>query len=285
MIIFKTIKDIKEYLAFQRNNAVKIGFIPTMGALHQGHISLVDEARKVNAFTVCSIFVNPAQFNDSSDFDKYPSTVNEDILLLEKAQCDVLFLPSVSEIYPEGSAHTKDYHFGTLETVFEGAMRPGHFNGVGKVVAILLQIIQPNLLFMGSKDFQQCLVVQDLCKQMGINNSTKFVACATQREPDGLAMSSRNRRLNESQRAIAGIIYQCLVSIQGKALIGASFAIVKKECIDLLTAKNIHPEYISIANADTLEELSEYDLRIKMVVLIAARLGDIRLIDNLVINP
>lgn len=284
MIVFKTSAELQNYIETQRSLGSSIGFIPTMGALHNGHISLINIARKAKKLTVCSIFVNPAQFNDKQDFDKYPNTIAEDIVLLSAANCDVLFLPSVKEIYPNGSENAQGYNFGFLETVFEGAQRPGHFNGVGKVVAILLNIVQPDALYMGSKDYQQCAVVKDLCRQMGLADKIEFVACPTQREADGLAMSSRNRRLSESQRAIAGIIYQCLVSIQSKATLEAPFAIVAKECSDLMTAKMMEPEYISIADAETLEPLAEFDTHRKMVALIAVKLGNVRLIDNMLLN-
>lgn len=284
MIVFKTNLELQKYLKSQKKSGSSIGFIPTMGALHKGHISLIDIAKSESMLTVCSIFVNPAQFNDKQDFEKYPSTLSEDILLLETAACDILFLPSVEEIYPNGAENAKEYHFGPLENVFEGAQRPGHFNGVGKVVAILLEIVEPDALYMGSKDFQQCLVVKDLCQQMGLSKKIRFVACPTQREADGLAMSSRNRRLNESQRSIAGLLYQCLVSMQSKALLDTPFSIVAKECTDLLLAKNIHPEYVSIAEAETLAPLQEFDANKKMVALIAAKIGEIRLIDNMILN-
>lgn len=284
MIVFKTSAELQKYIETQRNLGSSIGFIPTMGALHNGHISLINIARKAKKLTVCSIFVNPAQFNDKQDFDKYPSTVSEDIVLLSAAGCDVLFLPSVKEIYPNGAENAQEYDFGFLETVFEGAQRPGHFNGVGKVVAILLNIVQPDALYMGSKDYQQCAVVKDLCRQMGLADKIEFVACPTQREADGLAMSSRNRRLNEPQRAIAGIIYQCLISIQSKATLNSPFAIVAKECSDLMIAKKMEPEYISIADAETLEPLNEFDPNKKMVALIAVKLGNVRLIDNMILN-
>ncbi|MFA6151639.1 MAG: pantoate--beta-alanine ligase [Chitinophagaceae bacterium] len=284
MIVFKTTSDLQNYVDIQKNSGSSIGFIPTMGALHKGHISLISKAKEEGMLTICSIFVNPAQFNEKQDFDQYPSTIGEDITLLESAACDILFLPSVKEIYPEGTENAKEYHFGKLENVFEGAQRPGHFNGVGKVVAILLNIVKPDALYMGSKDFQQCLVVKDLCKQMGLSSQIKFVACPTQREPDGLAMSSRNRRLNEGQRARAGLIYQCLISIQSKMETGTPYATVEKECNDLMIAKGFEPEYISLANADTLEPIEDYNTNIKMVALIATRIGNVRLIDNLIIN-
>lgn len=283
MIIFKTIPELRQFLQNQKESGQSIGFIPTMGALHKGHISLINKSKEEGFFSVCSIFVNPAQFNDLSDFQKYPSTLPQDIQLLEEAGCEVLFLPSATEIYPSGSENARTYHFGKLEEVFEGAMRPGHFAGVGKVVAILLEIVEPDALFMGSKDYQQCLVVKDLCRQMGLDK-IRFVSCPTRREPDGLAMSSRNTRLNEPQRARAGIIYQCLVSLQEKFLSGADFGVAQKECIDLLQAKGFAIEYVSIADADSLEPMERFDSGRQMVALIAVKIGEIRLIDNMVLN-
>lgn len=284
MIVFKTIPELKHYLQTQKASGSKIGFIPTMGALHKGHISLITKAKNDKLITICSIFVNPAQFNNPQDFEKYPSTIADDICLLDNAGCDILFLPSAVEIYPNGAEMAPSFDFGYLDTIFEGAKRPGHFNGVGKVVCLLLNIVEPDALYMGSKDYQQCLVVKELCRQMGLNESVQFVACPTQREADGLAMSSRNRRLNEGQRAKAGLIYQCLVSIQAKMLLAEPFAIVQKECVELMHEKGFVPEYVCIANADTLEPLNEYDPNQKMVALIATWIGDIRLIDNLLIN-
>lgn len=283
MIIFKTIPELRRFLQNERKSGQPIGFIPTMGALHKGHISLINKSKEEGYLSVCSIFVNPAQFNDPTDFEKYPSTLPQDIRLLEDAGCEVLFLPSAAEIYPEGMDKATVYRFGSLETVFEGAMRPGHFAGVGKVVAILLQIVSPDALFMGAKDYQQCLVVKDLCRQLGMTG-LRFISCPTRREPDGLAMSSRNLRLNESQRARAGIIYQCLVSLQEKFLSGADFVIAQKECQDLLHAKGFVTEYVSIADADTLEPLAQFDSTRKSIALIAAKIGDIRLIDNMALN-
>ena len=251
-----------------------------MGALHKGHISLVEESKQNGLITVCSIFVNPTQFNDKTDRAKYPVTTDADIELLLTAGCDVLFLPDEQEVYPGGSDKARIYDFGALETVLEGAMRPGHFKGVGQVVGRLLEIVQPDMLFLGSKDYQQCLVISRLVELMGI--TTEVVRCPTRREEDGLAMSSRNRRLTEPQRAIAGLIYQCLVSIQSKK--GAtSFAIVQKECDDILRKKGFDPEYIALANADTLELLPDYDAGVPMVALIAARIGSTRLIDNIAV--
>lgn len=251
-----------------------------MGALHQGHISLVETSKKRGLITVCSIFVNPTQFNDKSDLAKYPITTEADLELLLEAGCDIVFLPDEKQVYPLGSENTRVYDFGPLEAVLEGAMRPGHFRGVGQVVGRLLEIVEPQALFLGRKDYQQCLVIADLVRQMHL--ATEVLRCETRREPDGLAMSSRNRRLTEPQRAVAGLIYQCLVSIQSKN--GATpFAIVQKECDDILRKKGFEPEYIALANADTLSPLANYDPAQPMVALIAARIGNTRLIDNIAV--
>ena len=280
MIIFKYVKDLKEYIAQQQECI--IGFVPTMGALHQGHISLIEQAKTETTLVVCSIFVNPTQFNDKKDFEKYPVSTAGDIEMLISAGCDVLFLPSVGEMYPGGTDKVKGYDFGYLETILEGAHRPGHFHGVGQVVGRLLEIVGPQYLYLGQKDFQQCMVITKLVELMGLND-LRVVICPTIREADGLAMSSRNRRLTELQRVRAGLIYQCLVSIESKQA-DASFDIVKKECEELMTAKGFAVEYIALADANTLQLFSDYRPGTHMVALIAAKLGDIRLIDNLLLK-
>jgi len=282
MVIFKRTKDLKAYIDGQKAVGMRPGFVPTMGALHRGHLSLIDSARAHNSFTVCSIFVNPTQFNDKNDLARYPVTTDADIELLINAGCDVLFLPSVEEIYPDGTEGGKTFDFGYLETILEGAQRPGHFRGVGEVVARLLDIVSPASLYIGQKDYQQCMVLRKLRDIMGITDM-EVVICPTAREADGLAMSSRNRRLTEPQRAIAGIIYQCLVSIESKQH-STAFAIVRKECEDLLAAKGFKPEYVALADAGDLSLLNDYQAGRPMVALIAARLGDTRLIDNILIN-
>jgi pantoate--beta-alanine ligase len=280
MIIFKKISDIQAHLALQTK---KIGFVPTLGALHKGHMSLINKAKEDGALVVCSIFVNPTQFNDKADFEKYPITTDTDITMLVEAGCDILFLPSVDEIYPGGSENVKSYAFGYLDTILEGAKRPGHFKGVGQVVSRLLDIVQPNYLYLGQKDYQQCMVLNKLTQLMGITNKTQVIICPTVREEDGLAMSSRNSRLTETQRQIAVHIYQCLISIQSKQTTD-SFQTVQKECIDLLSEKGFVPEYVSLADASDLTLLDEYDSSLPMVALIAAKLGDVRLIDNMRLN-
>ncbi|MCF8451264.1 MAG: pantoate--beta-alanine ligase [Taibaiella sp.] len=282
MVILKRVKDIQEYLDSKRLAGVQIGFVPTMGALHDGHISLVQKCNDDGMLSVCSIFLNPTQFNDKSDLAKYPVSIDGDIELLLRAGCHVLFLPDVEDIYPDGEAQMPTFDFGYLENILEGASRPGHFKGVGQVVARLLSIVQPHNLYLGRKDYQQCLVIRRLIDILGLNE-TKVIICPTRREPDGLAMSSRNRRLTEPQRTIAGTIYQCLVSMQTKSESG-KFALVRKECEELLVAKGFVPEYIALANARDLSLLEDYTSTVPMIALITARIGNIRLIDNMLIG-
>ena len=281
MVIFKKNNDINKYISAQVANGRSIGFVPTMGALHAGHLSLIKKAKEDGTLAVCSIFVNPTQFNDKKDLEKYPVSTEADIELLISAGCDVLFMPDVEEIYPGGAANTKTFDFGYLDTILEGAKRPGHFKGVGQVVARLLDIIKPAKLYLGQKDYQQCMVITKLTEMMGLHEM-EVVICPTMRESDGLAMSSRNRRLTEPQRVVAAIIYQCLVSIQSKQHIG-SFSVVKKECEDLLSAKGFEPDYVALADARDLNLLDNYSTDTPMVALIAAKIGEIRLIDNMLL--
>ena len=281
MVIFKKNNDINKYISTQVANGRNIGFVPTMGALHAGHLSLIKKAKDDNTLAVCSIFVNPTQFNDKKDLEKYPISTEADIELLISAGCDVLYMPDVEDIYPGGAENTKTFDFGYLDTILEGAKRPGHFKGVGQVVARLLDIIKPAKLYLGQKDYQQCMVITKLTEMMGLNE-LEVVICPTMRESDGLAMSSRNRRLTEPQRVVAAIIYQCLVSIQSKQHIG-NFAVVKKECEDLLLAKGFEPDYVALADARDLKLLDNYNTDTPMVALIAAKIGEIRLIDNMLL--
>ncbi len=282
MVIFKKIEDLQNYLKTLRLAGRQTGFIPTMGALHAGHISLIDKARAAGLTTVCSIFLNPTQFNDKKDLEKYPVSTAADIELLTDAECDILFLPSVDEIYPGGENETRTYDFGYLDTILEGANRPGHFKGVGQVVARLLSITTPDKLFLGQKDYQQCKVLIKLTEMLG-EGAPEVIIGDTVREPDGLAMSSRNRRLTEPQRVVAAVIYQCLISIESKQHTDR-FEIVKKQCEDLLKAKGFAVEYVALADARTLQLLTQYQTGAPMVALIAAKIGEIRLIDNIIIQ-
>ncbi len=280
MYIFHKSEALKGYLDQQKAAGRSSGFVPTMGALHQGHLSLIRQARTENGIAVCSIFVNPTQFNDPQDLAKYPRTTEADIALLIEAGCDVLFLPEVAEVYPDGQQLEERYELGYVETVLDGAYRPGHFQGVAQVVERLLRLTTPDRLYLGQKDYQQCMVLKRLIELKQLPVTLHIVP--TSREADGLAMSSRNRRLNEPQRTLAGLLYQCLVSIQVKKNL-QPFAIVQKECRDILEKKGFRPDYIQLADADTLELLEEYDANRRVVALIAAFIGEVRLIDNLVL--
>lgn len=280
MIIFKHINDIGQHLLFLEQTGKVTGFVPTMGALHQGHISLIENARQHSDAVISSIFVNPTQFNDPKDFEKYPVTLEKDIDMLEKAGCDVLFLPPVTEMYPEGLSATKQYELGYLETVLDGAYRPGHFQGVCRVVEKLLRIVHPGKLFLGQKDYQQCMVLKKLVEIMQIK--TAIVICPTQREADGLAMSSRNMRLTEGQRKKAPEIYKALNFIRQHITAGDITA-VKEAATRQLSTEGFKVDYVEIANAATLELLQSWDGKKPLVVLAAALIDEVRLIDNLLL--
>ncbi|MFP5041284.1 pantoate--beta-alanine ligase [Parasediminibacterium sp. JCM 36343] len=280
MIIFKTVASLSTFLNDQKNKQITIGFVPTMGALHDGHLFLIAECKKATQLTICSIFVNPTQFNDKTDFEKYPSKTEDDIALLHRAGCDVLFLPSPEEIYPEGIP-LLHYKLGRIETLLEGKYRPGHFQGVCQVVHRLLSIIQPSQLLMGQKDYQQCMVVRTLLEITGIN--TKLVICPTIRESSGLAMSSRNMRLSEQDQIFATSIYQSLLFAK-EQIATISFTALKTQITEKLFAHGFSSiDYIAVCNAITLEELTYWDPATPAVILIAAFINGVRLIDNMLL--
>jgi pantoate--beta-alanine ligase len=278
MIIIKKAADLTFFL--QQHTAETVGFVPTMGALHNGHLSLIDRCTKENRLTVCSIFINPVQFNNSGDFSNYPVTIEKDIELLVNAKCDVLFLPAVEEIYPADYVK-KDYDLGTLAEVLEGAYRPGHFQGVCQAVDRLLSIVRPHCLYLGQKDFQQCLVIKTLVHQI-YNDSITIKIGETQREWDGLAMSSRNLRLNPEQREKVRAIFETLVYIKNN-INQLGIENVKKEGKMILTKAGFVTDYIEIAVPETLAPVEKNNPGPK-VVLIAATIGSIRLIDNMILN-
>jgi pantoate--beta-alanine ligase len=281
MILFKKAADLDSYLRQKKNEGQTVGFVPTMGALHNGHISLIDASRRIANITVCSIFVNPTQFNDPKDFQKYPSTVEKDIYLLEKNKTDVLFLPSVDEIYQKGTSQLEHYDLGNLETILEGQYRPGHFQGVCQVMNRLIRIVQPQHLLMGQKDYQQCMVVKKL---IGIiDQPTIFHACATTRETDGLAMSSRNMRLNEEERKNAVAIFQALSYLK-KNLHRGELTDIIDYAKDMLLQNNFKIDYAETADAGTLQLTRNNNGKQHIVALIAAFQNEVRLIDNMVLT-
>ncbi|MBP6431704.1 MAG: pantoate--beta-alanine ligase [Ferruginibacter sp.] len=281
MIVLKNTEVLNKHLAIIKKTNETIGFVPTMGALHYGHISLVEKSKKENATTICSIFVNPTQFNDPKDYEKYPITIEKDIDMLEKAGCDVLFLPTVDEIYPNGIQNTLHYDLGFVETVLDGKYRPGHFQGVCKVVHRLLDIVTPTNMYLGQKDFQQCMVIKKLTEI--INCPTHIIICPTLREADGLAMSSRNMRLNVEEREKAVRISEVLSFIKKEVKPGY-LVDLKQRCINYLTAEGFKVDYVEIANANNLELLENWDGKLPLVALVAAFLNEVRLIDNMMLN-
>jgi pantoate--beta-alanine ligase len=278
MILFKKQAAISEFLHQKTKKGHTIGFVPTMGALHKGHISLIDNCKKTCDITVSSIFVNPTQFNDKSDYEKYPITISKDINMLEEAGCDVLFLPSAAEIYPAGTQNLQLYNLGYLETVLEGQYRPGHFQGVCQVVHLLLQIVQPQQLFLGQKDYQQCMVIKKMIELTGL--TTSVTVCNTLRETDGLAMSSRNMRLTPQEREKATIISSTLNFIKREIKPG-NIDDLKERALNHLKAEGFTPDYVEVADANTLEIINNWNGQTKLVALIAAFLNHVRLIDNM----
>ncbi len=281
MIIFKKAAAITIYLQKIKGQGIHIGFIPTMGALHAGHISLLNISKKKDSISVCSIFVNPTQFNDAKDFDNYPITIEKDIDALEKAGCDVLFLPMVSEMYPGGTLNSQTYNLGYLETLLEGKYRPGHFQGVCLVVNRLLNFIACDQLYLGQKDYQQCLVIKKLIEIKQLYLSINI--CPTLRENDGLALSSRNARLSEQDRKQAVRIFETLSFIKNNLKPG-DVTPLKQTAVKHLTEAGFKVDYVEIANAYNLEIIDLWDEQIKPVALVAAFLGDVRLIDNMLLQ-
>ena len=278
MLIIKKSNDLSKYLGNSSLDGMSVGFVPTMGALHQGHMSLIKQARQQDKITVCSIFVNPTQFNDPKDFEHYPKTIEQDIYMLEKEKCDVLFLPEVLDIYPEGTDNLRHYQLGYLETVLEGKFRPNHFQGVCQVMNRLMAIVNPDHLYLGQKDYQQCMVITKLLNI--IQSKAGIIIVPTLREPDGLAMSSRNRRLDETEREKAPVIFKALSFIKKNIQPGVPFPVLEK-AREMLIQHDLVPDYIEVANADTLELVTDWDGKTKLVALIAAFMGKVRLIDNL----
>jgi pantoate--beta-alanine ligase len=279
MILFKRSEDLVKWLNLETASGRSVGFVPTMGALHEGHISLITMSKIQADLTVCSIFVNPTQFNDPKDFQKYPVTLEKDIALLEAVGADILFLPGVQELYPGGTANLEHYDLGPLETLLEGKYRPGHFQGVCQVMQRLLSIVHPDYLFMGQKDYHQCMVIQRLLTLMDAD--TSLLACPIIREADGLAMSSRNLRLNPMQRANATAIYRGLLLLKEQWRSGPQQATATAETI--LKQADFQIDYISVASDSTLEPVSDPKTEETIVALIAAFQGDIRLIDNMIL--
>jgi pantoate--beta-alanine ligase len=278
MLIAKTNKELRKFLENREMNQ-KIGFVPTMGALHHGHLKLIEKSKKESLFTVVSIFVNPKQFNNKEDFNKYPITINEDIKLLKSIDCDLLYMPTYEEIYPSVLENI-DIPLHDLDKVFEGEKRPGHFKGVAAVVHRLFSLVEPHKAFFGLKDFQQCLVIKNLRDQYFKNIKLKF--CPTIREKSGLAMSSRNKRLSKEGLIIASNIYKAMKEVKSKYNhLDVNTAL--KEGLKILKNHPIEIDYFSVANKNTLKPNKQWMPVRNNVLLVAVIVEEVRLIDNIVI--
>ena len=277
----KDVKSLKENISALKEKKLSIGFVPTMGALHEGHLSLVKLAKKQSDIVVVSIFVNPTQFNNSEDLENYPITLHEDIKLLEDEQCDILFCPETSEMYPKGSI-TKKYPLNGLDKTLEGEKRPGHFDGVCTIVHHLFNIVTPDKAFFGEKDFQQLAIIKNLVKVLALE--IDIVGCPTVRDTDGLAKSSRNKLLSSSEREKASLIYESLK--KAKSLFPEK-KIVDIKCMvenEIDRCKEMILDYVEIVNPETLKPLEKSNTLEKAHILIAAYLGNVRLIDNMPLN-
>jgi pantoate--beta-alanine ligase len=277
MKIVKTITETINYLNSLRNGGKSIGFVPTMGALHEGHLELLRKSKNENNISVCSIFVNPIQFNNTEDLKKYPRTMEKDINKLKSVNCDVLFVPEVNEIYPE--ENTKVYDFGTLDKVMEGKFRPGHFNGVAIVVKLLFDIVPAHRAYFGDKDFQQLAIVNEMVRQE--NLKIKVIPCPIVREKSGLAMSSRNTRLTSDELKIAPVIYKTLKSVKNK-IKNHSISQLKEWAInELNNAKGINVEYFEIVDTENLQAINSIFESKHTIACVTVFLGKVRLIDNI----
>jgi len=279
-VVEKT-SDIAAIIHRNRKKGNTIGFVPTMGALHTGHLSLVKKSIKENDLTIVSIFVNPTQFNNKIDLAKYPRTLEADLSLLMPLKVDIVFNPSVQEIYPLGDTEGSDIDLGGLDTYMEGAFRPGHFKGVAQVVRRLLEIVGPDRLYMGQKDFQQFTIIQFMIRNLKIN--TTLVVCPIIRETNGLAMSSRNVRLSEETRAKAGIIYKALKAIRKNILV-KSIKELEAYGLKKLTNFPFEPEYITIVDGNRLTPLKDINESNYAIACVAVWADGVRLIDNIVLK-
>lgn len=276
MNLINTVKGVQEMITSLRNEGKSIGFVPSMGALHEGHLSLVKQCISDNDICVVSIFVNPTQFNNTEDLVKYPRNLEKDCLYLEKAGVDIVFAPSVEEIYPQPD--TRQFDFGQLDKVMEGEHRPGHFNGVAQVVSRLFYIIKPDRAYFGEKDFQQLAIIREMVKQLELN--VQIIPMPIVRETSGLALSSRNERLNAKQRLDAVKISEVLLSLS-KNRDKYSVDELQKIVVEKINAvESLKVEYFDIVDGYSLQSIRHWSDTKYAVGCIAVFCGDVRLIDN-----
>jgi len=278
--IFYKKKELENHLASLRKENKRIGLIPTMGALHQGHLSLLDYVKEYCDIRLCSIFVNPTQFNNAEDLQKYPRPIEKDIDHLEQAGCDLLFMPEVEEMYGEGEEWYLDLE--GLDTVLEGAFRPGHFQGVTQIVKKLFDIVKPDVACFGQKDYQQFLVIEKMIQLLKIPVELKL--CPTVREASGLAMSSRNVRLSDEGRNQALVIYRSLLYLKHH-IMRDTIEKCRAEAIKILeSVADLKLEYVEICNLDSLKPLTDHAPNDTAIALIAVWIEGVRLIDNMIIK-
>jgi pantoate--beta-alanine ligase len=280
MKIISRVSELEIFLS-KTSKDKSLGFVPTMGALHPGHISLVEKAISQNDISLCSIFVNPAQFNDTGDLDKYPNQLDADLKLLEKTGCDIVFTPSKTEIYPEGFT-AKSYDFGNLDKVMEGETRPGHFEGVALVVSRLFDIVQPQKAYFGEKDFQQLAIIRLLASQNYKN--IEIVPCPILREADGLAMSSRNLLLDEKYRSAAPRIHKRLLHVKKHANTKSVSELKQWIVQEFKQDPDLKLEYFEISDADGLQSSTQWSDHQVHIACIACFAGSVRLIDNILLE-
>ena len=278
MKIFKQIAPLKSHVKELKLSGKGIGLVPTMGALHKGHLALIEASKSQNEITVATIFVNPTQFNNARDLSVYPRTPERDTELLKEVQCDVLFSPETDEIYP--TASTIKFDFGVLDKILEGNFRPGHFSGVALVVSKLFNIIQPDNAYFGQKDWQQFAIISQLVDQL--NFDVKLHNVPTLREADGLALSSRNLRLSPDQRPYANIFYEALNTARAGLLDGKTLPLVKHEVSELIKKQpGVDLEYFEVADRKNLNVLENVEAANGTILCIAGYVGSVRLIDNM----
>jgi pantoate--beta-alanine ligase len=278
MEVVKTVRELKKIIDLQRESSVIVGFIPTMGALHKGHLSLVEKAGQETGFVVVSIFVNPTQFNNKEDLARYPRDLSRDIAMLEKTACQLVFAPDVNEVYPEED--TRKFNFGQLENVMEGEFRPGHFNGVAQVVSKLFDMVRPDKAYFGQKDFQQVAIINKMVEMLKFN--IEIVSCPIIRENTGLAMSSRNMLLSEEERENASHISKTLFLAVEMAKTHSVDEVREwvVETIDINLF--LKTEYFEIVDGKELMPIENWDSKVNKIGCIAVHCGKVRLIDNVI---
>ncbi|MDR3010131.1 MAG: pantoate--beta-alanine ligase [Sphingobacterium sp.] len=282
MEIFKTKASLQAYLQEARSTGQKIALIPTMGALHEGHLSLLNYAKPISDIRVCSIFVNPTQFNDPKDLEKYPRPIENDIRLLESVDCDILFLPSVDEMYPDKN---EDWHLdlGELDQIWEGEKRPGHFQGVTQVVYKLFTLVQPDIACFGQKDFQQVMVIKRMIAMKDL--PIQLAICPIIRDQDGLALSSRNARLSEAGKRTALALSRSLQHVKDHIHDPILLKDIKDKALQILTdTDGLSVEYFAICESSSLKEVNHIDFNKQHVALVTAWVEGVRLIDNMILN-